>query len=97
MITDRQNEVFLSFSFQSNCEFDPQLKMTSKPTSINDLIWLYFNGIPKNIKDLAAVARIPLFKERLFALNEYISSHDNLITKVYEKELTIIPTRINTL
>ena len=61
------------------------------------MLWLYFNAIPKNIGDLASITSIPLFKERLFALSEYISSHDNLITKVYEKELTIIPTRINTL
>ena len=97
LITNRRDEIFLSFSFKSSYKFEPRLKMSSKPTSINDLLWLYFNAIPKNIGDLASITSIPLFKERLFALSEYISSHDNLITKVYEKELTIIPTRINTL
>ena len=40
---------------------------------------------------------MPFVKERLEALDEYIESHDNLIKKIYERELTILPTHLNTL
>ena len=40
---------------------------------------------------------MPFVQERLKALDEYIESHDNLIKKIYEKELTILPTRLSTL
>lgn len=96
-ITDKTDEVFLTFTFQNLIDFKLQRDRSSTPLSLDDLIWLFFNVVPKHREDLVTISGIPLISERLLALNQYVESHDNLIKKVYERELTILPTRVDTL
>lgn len=100
VITKIENELFLSFSF-NNSDSDlphPRIDRTvSKPISMNDVIWLYFNVLPKNGSDLGTITSIPWIQQRFSAINKYINSHDNLIKMIYDTELTIVPMRLKTL
>lgn len=69
-------------------------EISCKPLTTYDLKSIMSN-YPKEVYPL--LMTIPAIARRLNVLELYVNSHDNLIRRIYEKELTLLPVRLGTL